>query len=103
MDILELMKENGFYYDVLSHLKEFMLEEVNNQWCYLRSDGSGRDFYEPIPIQYTTEDEREHVIENLIEGNFDLEDYNWENYSVDDIEDYIQEELFDELLDDLLD
>ena len=103
MDILEIAKENGFFNDVLKHLKEYILEEVNGQWCYLRSDGSGRDFYEPIPIQYVTEDEQEHIIENLIEGNFDLDDYDWEEYEIDDVEDFVQEELFDELLDELLD
>lgn len=106
INIIKLAKENDFFYDLKNYITDpisTILEynENTKTWCYLRADGSGRDFYTPIPIDYITTDERERLEEYLIE-DFGIEDYDWNGLDIDEVKEYLYEEDFlDAIFDDV--
>ncbi len=98
-ELINYLKENGYYKDALDVIKnrcEYL--EHKKKWFFMRSDPSGRDFFEDIPLEYITDGERNSLIEN-IQDDLYPDDYSWENgYSIDDI-DY--EDLLYLIIDDL--
>ena len=102
--VLKLAKENGWLNDVIKYITDpyaNILEKFDKgEWCYLRSDSSGRDFLEPIPLQYITDDERESLVEDLIEDS-GIEDYDWSDMSIEEVQEELYDNLFDVLLSEL--
>ena len=101
-DILSVARENGAFADLLDALKgRLEYNEKKKEWMYLRSDFSGRDFYEPIPIWYIDSDEKYNLAEDIIDDG-DLEDYDWGDMDVEDVKDSLytdDEEFLDSLFD----
>lgn len=102
-DIIKQAKENGYFADMLSSLKDGKVEynEKKNQWEYLRPDRSGRDFYTNIPIWYITDEERDDLADWLIYDS-GIEYYNW-NADIAEVQELLSEDntlidcLFDAL------
>ena len=94
-DILEVMKENGFFDNIADLLNCDKLEydSEKKKWFYLRADSSGRDFLEPVPFKYITESECDYLAEYLLD-DYDLGDYDWNGFSADDVEEYIYENIY---------
>ena len=87
----KLIKENGFLHDLLD--ASFFEHDIDkNVYYYLRRDSSGRDFYNYIPLQYITEDEWEDIFEHAID-DMGIEDYDWANYSIEEVTEWLEENL----------
>ena len=74
---------------IIDELKSRLVYE-NGTWCYERSDYSGRDFYENIPLRYVNDDEYSFLEEDVYEWS-DCSDLDWDDF------DEIYEEVFWEL------
>lgn len=98
MDIIRLSKENEFFYDLRNYIIDpqsdiLNYDEKEHIWKYLRRDRSGRDFFTSIPIDYITEDEKNHLEEYLIE-EFGIEDYDWNDIDIEEVKELLYENDF---------
>ena len=98
IDIIALAKENDFFFDMKNYITDpnsniLEYDESSKTWCYLRRDKSGRDFYQAVPVDYISEDEREQLSEYLIEDS-GIEDYDWQGLDIDEVKSLLYDEEF---------
>lgn len=96
-DVMNIAKENGFLKDTIetltdSYVGKFEYNVDEGGWCYMRGDSSGRDFYDLIPVRYMTEDEWEHISDEVAEWS---EDYDWKGLEEDIVIEFIYDEFPD--------
>lgn len=105
MEIIKTITENGFINELVDYLKSKLgYDEFKKIWCYERNDGSGRDFYELIPLDFITDEERDSLKDSLSdaldEDWLDVEEYDW-NEDIEEIKEELEEAIYDDY-DDLL-
>lgn len=102
-DIYELAVENGYLAAAVMELQDSTRTEYDKKlgWCYLRSDYSGRDWMEPIPLAYINDSEQDGLITDLLDWDCTPEDYDWDGEDIDDVKEWLYENLFDMILDKL--
>lgn len=64
--IIDTAKECGYYEAILDNLK-YRLSQENGKWCKMKSHPSGRDFYDPFPIEYLSDDEIDQLKEEVLD------------------------------------
>lgn len=76
---------------LLTEMVKDRLTACGGEWCYQRSDPSGRDFVELIPYRYITLDELGGIIESIIDDAI-IEGINL-HADYDEIEDFCLYEI----------
>ena len=96
----KLIKENRFLQDLLENFCEY--DEDKNTYYYKRRDGSGRDYYDYIPLDCIHPDELDSIIMYATEKGMNgmgIEDYQWEDHSIEEVVEWIDDNLENLLVD----
>lgn len=96
-EIIEIAKENGFFNDAIDVVDYYCEKDENGKVCYRRSDRSGRDFYDLVPLGYITDDERERLFDSITD-DLQLDDYNWGTFDTDSVYEELEYNLIDEII-----